>query len=124
MGTTSVRWTKCTHKEFNEEHLKEFVQNEYGNYSIAMIHFVRDDNDRHQMYSIMRNVRNESFICVTTIEISNNEIYWKDITEDMGPTFNLCAPEFFKWLAPQNDYAIEWRKRCLKNNRALNQVFL
>jgi hypothetical protein len=124
MGTTSMRYTKCTHSEFGKKELKEFIEDEYRDVEFAMIHFVPNNSEHHIMYSIMRNRNNgTAFICVTKIQIYQGEIYWKDITENMGPVYDDCAVDLFKWVTPPNDYAIEWRKRCTENNKPLNRVF-
>lgn len=123
MGTTSKRYTKCTHQEFGNAELKEFIEDEYWDVEFAMVHFVKNNNGPHEMYSIMRNRNNgKAFICMTKIEIEEQEIYWKDISEDMGPNYDQCAVDLFKWVTPPNDYAIEWRKSCAKNNIALNRI--
>jgi hypothetical protein len=125
MGTTSKRWTICTHKEFKGDYVKEFILEEYYDIEIAMIHFVPQNNYKHEVYTIMRNKKGVIFICLILVEIENNEIFFKEIEESMGPNYYNCAKELFKYVpvAP-NEYALEWRKTCEQNNVKLNKINL
>lgn len=43
-------------------------------------------------------------------------IYYKDISEDMGPYESKCPVSIIKLLSPTtNEYAMAWRQRCLDN---------
>lgn len=50
-------------------------------------------------------------VCLTSIE--NNQIWYKDMSEDMGPYKYDCPLSILSLLSPtDNKYALEWRKQC------------
>lgn len=123
-----MRYNNCTHSNFKNEHLKDFLNSEYsGFYDFALVHLeINPNKENHVCYAIMQN-RQKSipFICVILIHISGGEIYYKEITEDMGPSENNCPVELFKFVeCPDSKFAREWREECIKNDAKLNRVQL
>ena len=48
-------------------------------------------------------------------------IYYKDMSEDMGPYESECPVSIIKLLSPtDHEYALAWRKRCLDNAQNKN----
>ncbi|MBV1929172.1 MAG: hypothetical protein KUG81_06625 [Gammaproteobacteria bacterium] len=130
MGWTSVGYQKTTHLKFEEKHVKEFLEDEYvrQGYSFAGIHLykAKDEYDHNEIYCLMKHLNSSvSFINVILVDIKDNEIYWKDVPESMGPSYSNCPVEFFQWVpkAP-TDYAINWRSLCARANVKYKQIIL
>jgi hypothetical protein len=129
MGWTSKsyrRWNSNKSESiFDEKDAEEFITEEfvYHGYSFAMVHFSKE-YDEWVLYCLAKNSRGTTFIFVVLIQLKDNEIYWKTISEDEGPRPTKCPSEIFKF-APKatSDYAIDWRKSCLENNTKLNRIF-
>lgn len=53
---------------------------------------------------------------VVLTDIYNGEFGYKDMSEDMLPYYFDCPKEIIKLLSPtNNEYANQWRQRCLQN---------
>mgnify|MGYP003440446171 CR=1 FL=1 len=126
MGWTSTCYTRVTHSEFGNEELKKFLEKEfYDVFQFAMVHLhKRPNGENHVCYAIMQNkTTTKPFICVILIEIHKEQIFWKEITEDMGPAESQCPVEFFKFVpCPAEGYAKEWREKCISMNATPNLV--
>jgi hypothetical protein len=136
MGTTSKNY-RGTKESFGEKELRDFLYEEYVSQGIefSMIHFEKQKDTRlninglwHEVYAICRNNKNnrKPFIVVILIDIGDNEIYWKDITEDMGPCYYNCPTSFFKFvpITYETSYAVNWRKECENNDTKINRIIL
>lgn len=119
MGWTSIRYAKAEHTKFTAEQALQFLKNEYYQFQFAAFHFVqaKDKYDHNECYVIMKNnTGGKAFICVFIIDIKDEEIYWKSISEEMGPGYSNCPTKFFEFVSCPTDetYAFEWRKECAK----------
>ena len=72
----------------------------------------------------MQSPKGSHFINVILIDLAKGEIFWKDIEESMGPTYYKCPKEMFKFIKPPNDYAKNWREKCITNNAIMNRIKL
>lgn len=101
MGTTSKFYRTSTHQEFGKKELIDFLSNESDYYGFEFLKIAFQQNpkdDWHIVYAVIRNIASmKCFILVIKIMIQNNEIYWKEIEESMGPVFTDCPEEFFKY---------------------------
>ena len=113
MGWTSFNYRKETHSTFNVEALKELLKDEFREYNFAKFH-LHKDNYHHEGYTIMQKADGTSkpFILVILIKINGGEIFYKEMTEDMGPNYYNCPIDFFKWVPTTNEYSIEFRRQC------------
>jgi hypothetical protein len=124
MGWTSMRYTEATHDNFNKEKASQFICDEYNHIGYAMAHFQKGII-QHEIYIILKDRDGNPFICVILVTIKDAEIYWKEITEDMGPNYYNCPVEFFKFVpVVLEGFAKQWRKDCAKNNVKLNSIEL
>jgi uncharacterized protein (DUF2164 family) len=132
MGTTSKRY-KGTKQGFGKEQVKELLYEEYFSQGIqfAMVHFEKQMDTTtdcqglwHEIYAVVRNSRGQIFIMVVLVDIIDGEIYWKEMTENMGPSYYNCPIELFKWvpLDDSEEYAVSWRRECEIVNRKINRV--
>ena len=129
MGWTSKRYTDATHHSFDENNAAEFIKDEIiqGQLEIYKAHLNKSPffNDYKEIYISCKNTRTQSiFIIVILIEIINEEIFWKEITESMGPSACNCPAELFKFVPAPNEYAEHWRKDCIKKNIKFNPLNL
>ena len=54
-------------------------------------------------------------VCLTSLK--NGEFGYKDIDETMGPCYYDCPKSILDMLSPtDNEYALEWRKKCREND--------
>lgn len=115
MGWSSLPYRKATHTSLTEDEALRFIRNENSAFEFSMFHFHKGigQGNYHECYMLMRHHQNmKNFICCTIIEITNGEIYWKDIEESMHPAYTNCPKYFFKFLKAPNDLAEAWRKEC------------
>lgn len=120
MGWTSKKYKETTHLNFKWENMLNFLREEYliYGYEFAMLHLhkAKDKYEHNEIYAVIKNDRNETFIAVIIVDIKDEEIYWKYINETMGPAYHNCPKEFFNFVKDPGDYATEWRIECLKRN--------
>lgn len=116
-----MQYRQAKHNSVTDEQIKDFVHTEFKDYNPSRIHLHRD-NDQHEIYVIMTNSRNVSFICVILLSIKGGEIYWKEMTENEGPCYYNCPEEFFKRapLSEDSGYAKSWRNSCSNRSVKLN----
>ena len=128
MGWTSKRYTDATHHSFDENNAAEFIKDEIMNDTdVITAHFKRSEyfNDYRELYLACRQISTGNiYIMVILIEISNSEIFWKEITESMGPSSCNCPVDLFESVPIPNKYAEEWRKDCVKKKIKFNPLNL
>jgi hypothetical protein len=115
MGWTSTRYTKKTHQEFDNDALEDFLNNEFGDgLELAKVHLHKDP-EQHEIYGIFRSVvTRKAFLGVILLKIHNDEIYWKEMDENMGPSYYNCPIDYFRWVPTEDEYATAWRDKCKK----------
>lgn len=120
MGWTSKKYNKTHHLNFKWEDMLDFLKDEYliYGYEFAMLHLhkAKDEYDHNEIYAVMKNDSNITFIATIIVDIKDKEIYWKIISESMGPSYYNCPKEFFNFVEDPGSYATDWRKECLKRN--------
>lgn len=128
MGWTSKRYTDATHHSFDENNAAEFIKDEImSDTYVTVAHFKRSEyfNDYRELYLVCRQINtNKRYIMVILIEIASEEIFWKEITESMGPSACNCPAELFKFVPAPNEYAEVWRKDCIKKKIKFNPLNL
>ena len=126
MGWTSKDYRTKTHLEFDLNDAGELLQEEIcnGNYNLigatlAKAHYKEDNN---VIYALIRHPEGYLFLLVVLVDIVDNEIYWKEVDETMGPSESRCPIEYIKLLPDtKSEYSKAWRERCLKNNVSINK---
>lgn len=72
--------------------------------------FVND----HEYYIKMTNqVNGTKLIMLVLVKEEDNEVYWKEITESMGPCYYNCPVSWFNEVPDPGSYATSWRQKCL-----------
>lgn len=122
MGWTSKDYTDAKHTSFTLEHAKRFMNEEYNTsgYSVlkCSLKKAKDKYHKNIIYSAIKHPKDHVFGMVVLIEIANDEIYWKEMDETMGPSQEECPKEIIGMLSEtEYEYAIKWRKNCLKNDK-------
>lgn len=127
MGWTSYHYNETTHMNWSESHAKSFLQSEFENngYKIPVFHLQRAKTPDHHnvLYVVFQHPDNYNFLMVILVDIKDQEIFFKEIPSDFGPTEDECPVSFLKLLPePKSDYCREWRKRVTQNNVTLDKV--
>lgn len=135
MGWTSKYYNgEAKHLTFNKKAVVEFLTEEFYNqleFALVHLHQAKDKYDHNEIYVVCRNTPGSSagshkaYIMVILVDIKDDEIFWKTVPEEMGPSYNNCPVDFFKWVTIIPDgYARDWRVACMKKNVKLNKVEL
>lgn len=120
MGWTGFYY-KGTMNEFDTQKAKEFMGNEFSAYAqVEKLHLHRDvGNNQHEIYAVLRRrFTNERHVYCILIQISekDQEIFYKDMDESVGPAYYNCPPSFFNGIPAPNKYAEEWRLECVRKH--------
>ena len=121
MGWTSFHYNESTHMNWSEDQAKLFLQGEFENngYKILVFHLQKAKTSHHRnvIYTVIEHPKGYNFLMVVLVDIKDNEIYFKEIPSDFGPSEDECPVSFLKLLPePKNDYCKEWRVRVERNN--------
>lgn len=68
-------------------------------------------------YAAVANLKTGNvFALIVLTSVKNDEFYYKDMDETCGPTKCDCPKSILDLLSEtDNEYALNWRKRCLEN---------
>lgn len=68
------------------------------------------------LYQTIPEDEQEVWAAVVLTSVQNGTFYYKDMSEDVGPSDSKCPASILKLLTPtENEYANAWRKRCWEN---------
>lgn len=125
MGWTSKYYRESKHLTFELKHARDVVQELiHGEYSVigATLEKAKDIYDKNVIYVLVNHPKKYLFVMVILVEIKDEEIYYKEIDETMGPVEDRCPIEFIKALpVTSNNISNNWREKCLKNNVSINK---
>lgn len=87
-----------------------------------------DSNDGYQLlkssmvggtwYAAVKHPAGCVFGCVCLTQVHAGEFYYKDMSEDMGPTESRCPVSILDLLDDtESEYAQKWRERCREHAR-------
>ena len=124
MGWTSKGYNRTKHLEFNTEHAIELAQSEIetSGYKVKGLALkkARTKTDHNVIYTAIIHPNGKIFGMVSLVDIANNEIFWKDIDESMGPVEDEAPKSIIQMLSETTEeYANNWRVRCLMGNSEL-----
>jgi hypothetical protein len=120
MGWTSLAYHKARHLDWTAEQTLEFCHKEFNRdgYHILKFWFQKAAHltERNMIYMVMKHPDGDNFILTVLVDIVDGDIFYKEMTNGMGPIADRCPVAFLKMLPePESDYDAEWRKRVIKN---------
>lgn len=125
MGWTSKN-CNYDHQDFNLQRAAEFLYSEFDDSRLKTVKaHLQIDGDEHRIYGVFQNTHiGKCFIMVIIIHITENEIYWKEITESMQPFYFDCPLVLFDICKSDNERADHWRLECIEHgsNPKLNEI--
>lgn len=127
MGWTSKPYRKTDHFGFNNALALEFLNDEFYGYGITNAHFnkANDEYEHHELYCSSINAQGEDFLFVVIVDIKDDEIYWKEIDETMGPAYYNCPIDLIDKmpiLKDETTWAYQWRETCKSQNVKPNYI--
>lgn len=115
MGWTSTKYSKSM-EEFTSSEAVELLSNELNLFPIKEMYLHEDpEGERHEIYArVCHSTASTEFVIIVLVQIYDGEIYWKEMTESMGPYYFNCPKQIYDCLPTTNKDALEWRAECQK----------
>lgn len=128
MGWTSKEYNDCNHVNFNMDNAVKLINEEFvGNgYELKALSLKPAElvGYHNEIYVVMKNPSDDYFAMVVLVDIKNNEIYWKEISEDMFPFYHDMHFDMLQYLSETtHEMALKWR-HTVKNKRIIGEYIL
>lgn len=121
MGWTSYSYTESKHLEWTFNQALGFSNLEFYKDNYRILHFwyhkAKTIEEHHELYLVMEHPDGIIFLMVVLVDIIDNEIFFKEITSSMGPSYYNCPVQFLDKLdAASSEFDTKWRNEVKKRN--------
>lgn len=120
MEWTVLAYHKAKHLDWTAAQALEFCHNEFSEDGYQILRFWYDKathlTEHHVIYLVIKHPDGDHFIVTVLVDIINENIFYNETNNNMGPIADRCPVIFLDMLPePESVYDAAWRKRVIKN---------